>query len=209
MSSLTEVIRDHAPVLVVDTASLRVQVGLCQADGRNRWITRTDEPSAALFAGLAELGVDLNTVGAFVFCDGPGSVLGIRSAAMAIRVWQTLRPRPAFAYSSLALVATALGRAEITMIADARRDTWHCQQLGGVRFRQPTSGLAGELVTPENFRSWSVPPAAVATTPYMIPDLWATTANKDLLRATEAPDAFLAEEPNFVPWKAHIHRAPG
>jgi len=208
MPSLTEVIRDHAPVLVVDTASLRVQVGLCRADGRNRWITRTEEPSAALFAGLAELEVDLNRVGAFVFCDGPGSVLGIRSAAMAIRVWQTLRPRPAFAYSSLALVATALGRANLTVIADARRDSWHCQQLGGERFRQPTGGLAGDLVTPEYFRHWSVPPANVATTPYVIADLWTATATKDLLRATEAPDAFLAEEPSFVTWKAQIHRAP-
>jgi len=186
-----------------------VQAGLCEADGRNRWITRNEEPGAALFRALAELEVNLNTVGAFVFCDGPGSVLGIRSAAMAIRVWQTLRPRPAFAYSSLALVAAALGRAEITVIADARRDSWHCQQLGGGRFRRPTSGLAGELVTPEYFRSWSVPPATVTNTPYAIPDLWAAAATEDLLRATEAPDAFLAEEPSFAPWSVRIHRAPG
>ena len=208
MPSLTAVIRDHAPVLVVDTASLRVQVGLCEADGRKRWVTRTEEPGAAMFRGIAELGADLKTIGAFVFCDGPGSVLGIRSAAMAIRVWQTQRPRPAFAYSSLALVATALGRAEITVIADARRDSWHCQQLGGGRFRQATGGLMGELVTPEHFRCWSIRPANVATTPYEVADLWAATATKDLLHATETPDAFLTEEPSFAAWKARIHRAP-
>ena len=60
---------------------------------------------------------------------------------MALRTWRMLAPRPIFAYHSLAVVAAAIGRNDVTVIADARRDAWHTLRLG-VSSCQPIVRLA-------------------------------------------------------------------
>ena len=61
---------------------------------------------------------------------------------------------------------------------------------------------------PEGFRHWSTLPAGVTRTPYVLADLLPAVADHDLFRATDAPDAFLHEEPSYVTWTPQIHRAP-
>ncbi|NBQ57858.1 MAG: peptidase M22 [Opitutaceae bacterium] len=194
MPSLSELIRDHAPVLILDAASLRSQVGLYAADGSSRWETQTGEAGVAIFRCVERLDVDLATVRAFVFCEGPGSTLGIRTVAMALRAWQTLSPRPAYAYGSLDLIAHAVGAPATGIIADARRDTWHYQRLGQPLRRVPTA----ELPLPTD----------VVTTPYDVAALLARTTEAAIFRYVEAPEAFLHEEPSYATWSPHIHRAP-
>jgi tRNA threonylcarbamoyladenosine biosynthesis protein TsaB len=206
--SLKQLLCDHAPVLVIDAASMRVQVGIFNADGTARWATQTDEAGIAIFRCVEQLAVEISTVKAFVFCEGPGSTLGIRTAAMAIRTWQTLLPRTCFAYSSLALVAHALAQPEITVIADARRDSWHSQKAAEALRRVTTAELTGPLVTPEHFRHWTPLPDGVAITPYDVPALLALAASTELFHATQAPDAFLHEEPSYASWIPQVHRAP-
>jgi hypothetical protein len=121
-----------------------------------------------------------------------------------------LKSRPVFAYSSLALVAHAIGRADVTVIVDARRDSWHCFQRDAGLRRVNTSELSSisGLVTPEHFRNWAPLPGHVAHTPYVLADLLPQTADQELLRPTDAPDAFLHEEPSYVTWTPQVHRAP-
>ncbi len=198
----------HFPALVIDAASSVVQVGLLTADSPGRWQSSRDESGVAVFTGIEALGVDLNHVASFVFCDGPGSVLGIRTVAMALRTWNVLQVRPVFAYGSLALVAHAWDRKDIAVIADARRSAWHEYRVGGGLRRVATSELRGELIMPENFRHWTELPPRVATVPYLVADLLPKVWDSDLLRPTESPDAFLHEEPSYVEWTPKIHRAP-
>ena len=207
MPSLHE-ISVHFPALLIDAASSVVQVGLLQQEGSSTWETSADESGVAVFQSVEKLGVDPLQVNTFVFCDGPGSVLGIRTVAMALRTWGMLKPRPVFAYSSLGAVAHALGRKDLGVIADARRDSWHHYQIGRGLRRVPATELSGELVMPENFRHWSPLPANVTPVPYLLADLLPRIWNVDLLRATDSPDAFLHEEPNYVRWTPQIHRAP-
>lgn len=196
------------PLLVIDAASAEVQVGLVGADGRGRWATSRDEAGVGVFACVEELGVDPNTVPAFAFCAGPGSVLGIRTVAMAIRTWGVLQPRPVFAYDGLALLAHHLNQPDLAVIADARRDAWHHYQLGRGLRRVVTSELHGPLATPENFRNWTPLPANVRRVPYSLAALLPQVADADLFRETSEPDAFLHEEPSYVTWTPQIHRAP-
>lgn len=198
----------HFPALVIDASSSLVQVGWLESAGPARWFASPEEAGVAVFELVARAGLDPDRAGAFVFCDGPGSVLGIRTVAMALRTWTLLRPRPVFAYSSLALVAHALGRPEVGVIADARRETWHHFQLGSGLKRLPAAQLTGELLMPEHFRHWSALPAGVARTPYDLASLLPRAWEADLLIATDAPDAFLHEEPSYVTWTPQIHRAP-
>lgn len=210
MPSLAQILAAHAPVLMLDAASTRVQVGwFPSADPHDaKWEVADEEAGTGVFRGVERLGIDLGEARAFVFCDGPGSVLGIRTTAMAVRAWRVLAMRPAFAYGSLALVAESLPEKNLTIIADARREMWHAQKRGGPLARVPARDLSGDLATPENFRAWSQAPANVRRVPYTLANLWVSVANADLLHPTDAPDAFLHEEPSYAAWTPMIHRAP-
>ena len=209
MPSLHEVCA-HSPVVVLDAASASVQVGILTTGGGHRWESSLDESGIAVFACFERLGIAPAEVQSWVFCEGPGSILGIRTVAMALRTWGVLHRRPIFGYSSLAVVAHALGGEGTSVIADARRETWHQYRLGSGLRRVATAELAGDLAMPEHFRHWSTLPANVRRVPYVLADLlpavWTTA---DLLHATEAPDAFLHQEPSYVTWTPQIHRAPG
>src|SRR3954468_553528 len=105
MRSLGQILETHAPVLVLDAASTPIQAGWLERSVGSRWQTSSLEAGIGGFTAVETLKVDVNQAGAFVFCEGPGSILGIRTVAMAIRTWCLLRPRPGFAYASIALVA--------------------------------------------------------------------------------------------------------
>lgn len=209
MPGLRQLLAAHAPLLILDAASARIQVGALRADGSSEWQASDEEAGVGLFACLEKLSLRPEGAAAFVFCEGPGSVLGIRTAAMAIRAWCVLQPRPVFAYSSLALVAHALADPSAAVIADARRESWHHFQLGRGLRRIPMSELTGDVIMPEHFRNWSLLPPNVRRTPYSVDELLTAAPDADLFRETPSPDAFLHEEPSYVTWTPRIHQAPG
>ena len=208
MSSFRQLLAENAPILLLDACSTRVQIGWLTSDGAIRWVSSEAESGIALFTCIEELRVSPNQAGAFVFSEGPGSILGVRTAATAIRTWCVLNRRPVFSYQSLALVAHALERPDLTIIADARRDTWHCVSQSSPLRRVLTSDLVGNLATPEGFRNWTVLPASVQRVPYCLAELVPRILDVDLLTLTDSPDAFLHEEPSYVTWTPRIHRAP-
>lgn len=211
MPSLCELLTAHAPLLLIDAASTHVQVGWLCGSGNDRWQTSDEEAGVAVFGCIEKLAVRIEDAGAFVFCDGPGSVLGIRTVAMALRTWGLFKPVPVFAYTSLALVAHSLGRDDVGVIADARRESWHHFQIRrGLRrvAASDVSNGSAALVMPEGFRHWSALPANVTRVPYSVAPRLRQTANNDLFFATNEPDAFLHEEPSYVTWTPQIHQAP-
>jgi tRNA threonylcarbamoyladenosine biosynthesis protein TsaB len=220
MPSLTQLLASHGRLLVLDASSTRVQVGLLQAGSPALWRNREAEAGAALFtdtqAVLAEGGTKLDDVGAFIFCEGPGSMLGTRTIAMALRTWQVLKPRPAYAYQSLAVaghLAWTQSPRHLAVIADARRETWHVQTLSTDGRFAPLQRLAaadlppGELLTPENFRSWASPSRPAATCSYDLAAILPSLGDGDFFRAVTAPDAFQHEAPEYKKWSAQVHSA--
>ena len=210
MPSLRTILAGNSPLLLIDAASARIQVGLLRAGAPPLWAARTEEAGVGLFKCLEELEVEIGSVEAFAFCEGPGSILGIRTSAMAIRAWDVLRARPTYAYIGLALVFEGLGRPGLSVIADARRGHWHQFAKGGQLMRVPAAELSGNLAMPEGFRHWDPPPAGAATVPYDLAALTASpaVAEADLFREAPAPDAFLHSEPEYLRWVPQIHRAP-
>jgi tRNA threonylcarbamoyladenosine biosynthesis protein TsaB len=220
MSSLTQLLASHGRLLVLDAASTRVQTGLIQTGAPDLWRSVEDEAGTGLFRAtedlLAEAGSRLDEVGAFVFCEGPGSMLGTRTIAMALRTWQVLKARPVFAYQSLAVAGRAAwiqkARA-FAVIADARRDTWHVQAVGAdgrlvTLQRMPAGELpAGELLTPENFRAWTQPPRPAGGCSYDLSTIFPVLGEGDYFRSTEAPDTFQHEAPEYKKWSAQVHSA--
>jgi tRNA threonylcarbamoyladenosine biosynthesis protein TsaB len=210
---------EHHQVLVLDASSQSIQVGLVRASGPALWRSTPDEAGRGIFASVAgiltEASLSLHQVDAFIFCEGPGSMLGTRTVAMAVRTWQTLKARPAYAYQSLALAGAfewhRHGPRAFTVIADARRDTWHCQSISAdgrllpLR-RIPAAELpADERVTPDHFRAWSTPPHPTAVCAYDLEPMFSALTATDLFHLADAPDAFQHEAPEYKRWPAQIH----
>jgi tRNA threonylcarbamoyladenosine biosynthesis protein TsaB len=210
MSSLAQILRGQSPLLLIDAASARIQAGILSCGAPPRWSSRLEEAGVGVFECLDELGVDIGSVRAFAFCEGPGSILGIRTTAMAIRMWTVLEARPVFGYFSLSVVAEAVGRPGASIIADARRGLWHRVSRGGALERVHAAALGGELMTPEGFRHWDPLPRGTTTTPYGLGALLAlpAVAAADLFRETQSPDAFQHQERDYAKWTPQIHRAP-
>jgi tRNA threonylcarbamoyladenosine biosynthesis protein TsaB len=221
MSSLTQLLASHGTLLVLDAASTRVQVGLFRNDAPAGWRSVEDEAGTGLFAAtesvLGAAGIQLDGIGAFVFCEGPGSMLGTRTIAMALRTWQVLQPRPVYAYQSLAVAARGAWARQaraFSVIADARRETWHVQAVGAdghhARLERVPAGALpdGELLTPENFRAWAQPPRPAAACSYDLARIFPALGDGDFFRPTDAPDSFQHEAPEYKKWSAQVHRAP-
>ena len=225
MPSLHQLLARHGCLLVLDASSAQVQVGLLRPTRPAIWHAATTEAGTGLFAGtdacLRDAGAGIGEVGAFVFCEGPGSILGIRTVAMAIRSWQTIhaRPCPAYHYQSLSLLAHELARNNVAVpcavITDARRDTWNCVVIAAPRTAGALQRLAaadlaalpGELFQPPAFRAWAEPPRATKGCAYDVAALLAAHADADLFTPTDAPDAFQHTAPDYKKWSAQIHSA--
>lgn len=220
MATLAQLLAHHHRILVLDAASTRVQVGLLRAAMPALWQQQPGEAGTEIFAGsaalLKEAGLRLQDVGAYVFCEGPGSMLGTRTIAMALRTWQVLHPCPAYAYQSLA-VASRLAWTQkprsFAVIADARRETWHVQSVGTDGAPAPLRRVAaddvpaGELITPEHFRAWAPPPRSAATCSYDLTKIFPVLGESDFFRPVAAPDAFQHEAPEYRKWSAQVHSA--
>jgi len=209
MPSLSQILKDHPPLLLLDASSERIQAGLI-SQGSAKWASRKAEAGVGIFECIEELSVDLGAVGCFAFCEGPGSILGIRTTAVALRMWNVLRPRPMFSFQSLAVAAQAVGHENASLIADARRSLWHRYRMGGVLERVGAPELSGELLSPEGFRHWEEMPAGTSLVSYDLSMLIAlpSVAKADLFREAPEPDAFLHEQPSYAKWTPQIHRAP-
>lgn len=220
MSSLAQLLAAHGSILVFDAASQWVQVGLLRAGQSSLWEHTDDEAGRGLFRGtetvLAKAGAGLGDIAAFAYCEGPGSMLGTRTVAMALRTWLVLKPRPVFAYQSLALAASAEWRRtprRLAVIADARRESWHTQLVAadgtlGVMGRFSAAELpVAERLMPAGFRVWSKPPADLVSCSYDLSVLTGAIADADLFRSVELPDALQHEAPDYKKWSAQPHSA--
>ncbi len=219
MPSLSQLLTSHHCLLVFDAASTQVQVGLLRSDHAAVWQTTSEEAGRGIFTGvraiLNETQIALDAIEAFVFCEGPGSMLGTRTVAMAIRTWQVLKPRPAYAYQSLAVAGhferSKNGHRNFAVIADARRETWHHQSVGTGPGMAPLCRLpaaevpGGELVTPEHFRAWAQSPRPAGICSYDLAKIFPALNDGDFFRAVAAPDAFQYEAPEYKKSPARIH----
>jgi tRNA threonylcarbamoyladenosine biosynthesis protein TsaB len=220
MACLAQLLAVHGSILVFDAVSLRVQIGLLRAGQLPIWERTNDEAGRGLFSGaenaLTKAGMRIGDVEAFVFCEGPGSMLGTRTVAMALRTWLTLRPRPVFTYQSLMLAALAEWRRaprSFSVVADARRENWHVQPIAtdgtlGSLHRCPATELpGGELLTPAGFRVWSKPPVGVSECNYDLESLIGAADAADLFQPVTAPDVLQHEAPDYKKWSAQPHSA--
>jgi tRNA threonylcarbamoyladenosine biosynthesis protein TsaB len=126
--------------LFLDTSGLTARVGVWRESCWLGW--RESEAGAlkALYAGvsmvMAEAQMSWEKLAGYIYVEGPGSVLGLRLAAMAIRTWQVDdaqrmggTARPVWAGGSLQLAAATVLADGVSppfaVFTDARQGHWN------------------------------------------------------------------------------------
>lgn len=209
------------PCLVLDgSARAGVRVGVLSG---GRWVGQGVSPDGALEglfgcveAALAEAKLKLGDIRSFALCAGPGSVLGIRIAALAVRSWSALEPRPIFVWESLAALArSALAAGEkgpFLVAAESRLKRWHALEVGsdgslGVPFEAEAAELnsSGRRVLASSDAA-----SAVLTSHVSVAHPWSALpvffAHPGFLREESAPDALNVAN-DFATWSGERHRS--
>jgi tRNA threonylcarbamoyladenosine biosynthesis protein TsaB len=209
---------------VLDPCTIHVQAGVLQVGRAAHWHSGGDDSSVHLFSAaescLSKAGLRPSQIGAYVICDGPGSQLGIRTAAMALRTWQTLRATaaPVFAYRSLRVAALAHAQTApgpFAVVADARRESWHAVRVATdgtttdvLRVaREELAGWSEPLLTPAGFRAWAQPPRPASTCGYDCATMFAALADEPLLFPVDEPEPWLSAPITYKTWAGERHRA--
>ena len=209
------------PCLVLDgSARAGVRVGVLSG---GRWVGQGISPDGALEglfgcveAALAEAKLTLGDIRSFALCAGPGSVLGIRIAALAVRSWSALEPRPIFVWESLAALArSALATGEqgpFLVAAESRLKRWHALEVAadgslGVPFEAEAAELnsSGRRVLASSEAA-----SAVLTSHVAVAHPWsalpALLSQPGFLREDARADALNVAN-DFATWSGERHRS--
>ena len=211
--------------LVIDCSGNAVFVGLL--DTKKQWIAkvvRGGAPLEELFPvielALSESGLSLGDIGSYIYCEGPGSVLGLRLCAMAIETWTRLYPKSAkyYKYNSLQLSAHALLHAnadlqDALIVADWKKGVWNALQIKSRHVGATEVIDDATLADWENLifhlpqrKGWQNPPDKVQTLRYDPSILDTILDTKGLIRKTKRIELYNSGINTFQKWTPTRHQ---
>lgn len=213
------------PLLILDTSSRKTWVGLKLCP--NTLLSKSEEqdPSKTLFklveAVLDGAGKTLADLASIAYCAGPGSMLGARTASMAIRSWQGIGIKAAqtvFYYTSLHagshIASQSLGGDGI-VVTDARRSSWNalpfpCSPATALSLltNEELENREGVIVSFAEFPSWTKTKAELTELSYDPGPLFEGQAFMPLLIPTEKASPLTIRSNDYKKWDARIHSAP-
>lgn len=209
------------PCLVLDgSARVGVRVGVLSG---GRWAGQGVSPDGALEGlfgcvetALAEAGLRLDQIRSFALCVGPGSVLGIRIASLAVRAWSALEPRPVFVWESLTALARASldagERGPFLVAVESRLKRWHALEVASDgSLGAPFEAEAAQLnATGRRILASSEAAPGVLTSHVAVPHPWSglpgAFARPGFLRLEPRPDALNVAD-DFAVWSGERHRS--
>jgi tRNA threonylcarbamoyladenosine biosynthesis protein TsaB len=224
--------------LVIDGSSNSVFAGLLQSSSCNdstnskqpetHWLAKVQRPGApleelfpAIEIALKAAKVQLSDITNYLYCEGPGSVLGLRLCAMAIETWSRLYPKSArlFKYNSLQLSAVTLlhTNSELTdalIVADWKKGAWNAIHIKGRQIGEAEviddAGLhawRGALYHMPQRKGWQSPPPAATTLKYDPSIMSEVRQHPALLHATSSVELYSSGINTFQKWTPTRHRA--
>jgi len=127
--------------LVIDASSLNVQVGILK---EKQWISFSENNIPALesiFTSvrhcLYETNLELKDINRLMYCEGPGSTLGIRLSSMACQTWARLSNTTiiTFSFNNLYAIAKIIKeeykdiKYPIAIVSESIENRWHCLMI--------------------------------------------------------------------------------
>lgn len=213
--------------LFIDASAVEPWVGILKS---GQWLALHTSPHQALESifksadqCLKERGLALRDIQGFIHCEGPGSVLGIRLSAMAIRSWQALplwHNATVKSYQSLHLIRAILGKQyqadrrttlqPFHVISEARKDTWNCLSHDDPTIRiinhDTLHHLEGPVHHYQQRKSWHQAPATALPFTLELKDCADYFYDPTLVTATEHPMIFEAQTTDYKKWDNTRHR---
>lgn len=214
------------PALVIDGSSPCFFSGVLSSDGSWLASRKADKPALeSLFktvdAVLVDARLDLDRIQSFIYCEGPGSMLGLRLCAMAIETWRRLQPTPRemHAYNSLKLAAALLvHKARLTkdalLISDWKKDTWN-----GLKISSGVLGAVAPICSADLAdwqgpiyhlparKGWQHPPEDAVELSYDPGSLPALLGTPGLIQSTDGVELYNSGINSFQKWTPERHRA--
>lgn len=211
------------PTLVLDCSTTRTQLGLLEHGDWLAFMETEGEALESIFCGLSELlrqsQRQLRDLSGVAIGIGPGSILGLRLALMALQTWRKLPELQhwlCYEFYGLHLQAQLLatqGHQDFHLISDFRGSSWHLltvahgsaedlqiagsstiEKLVGKIYYSPTG--RGRQAMPEIDHEAAL--FSLASLPEIAPRDWA--------RQTAQPQLYLPSPPVFKKWDAQPHR---
>lgn len=212
--------------LVIDGSGSTVFAGLL--DANDQWLAKVERPGApleelfpAIDAALKEADAQLSDAISYLYCEGPGSVLGLRLCAMAIETWTRLYPQSAqlYKYNSLQLTALSLLHAtpelqDALIVSDWKKGAWNALYIKGGEVGDTEviddEGMAawnGALYHLPQRKGWQSPPSNAQTLNYDPSLIDQVRHHPALLQATESVELYSSGINTFQKWTPTRHRA--
>ncbi len=214
---------DAFPLLVTDASSVGALAGIMGRDGWMAYRSKGGATSKTFFASvqhlLTETGLHIRDLQGFIFCEGPGSTMGIRINCMAVRTWVWLNADqpPVYAYKSLEAMAliqsNRLGH-PFAIFSDLRADQWNA-----IRVDSPGQSSPVQVVTSKDLEHWPdiryhlrqrlYSPAAPKGSRSLTYDIEPLQSPKDfagLIRPIRTPKPFQTTTTTFKKWAPQRHR---
>lgn len=213
-----------APTLVIDGSGSAVFAGVLGKDGN--WLAKSEQdgaPLESLFptveATLETAQMTLADLRSFIYCEGPGSVLGLRLCAMAMETWSRLYPESAhyFAYNSLQLTAALIcvdtpRLDNALLVSDWKKGAWNAVKINNgqpgpteVADDATIADWTGPLYHLPQRKGWQKPPAnatPVEYSPQRLPEVL------HLPKPTTGVELYASGINVFQKWTPERHRAP-
>ncbi|MDE0577994.1 MAG: hypothetical protein OSB39_13690 [Opitutales bacterium] len=200
--------------LLVD-ASSQVQVGI--PDSKD-WLSLVREEKPALESlfvaipkSLEEIDASISAIDAILFCEGPGSTLGLRVAATAVKtILRENEPSPTlFTYNALDLAAIMSNDFSRPILAPFRkgkrllRSPISNSAIGSIEvLEEPISeSLSKEALHLPSLRSWETLPEGLDVLDYDISRIAGLAGIAPILRPAEMPEVFTPLPAEFRKWK--------
>ncbi|MDA9961867.1 hypothetical protein N9D63_03175 [Opitutales bacterium] len=200
--------------LLVD-ASSQVQVGI--PDSKD-WLSLVREEKPALESlfvaipkSLEEIDASISAIDAILFCEGPGSTLGLRVAATAVKtILRENEPSPTlFTYNALDLAAIMSNDLSRPILAPFRkgkrllRSPISNSAIGSIEvLEEPISeSLSKEALHLPSLRSWETLPEGLDVLDYDISHIAGLAGIAPILRPAEIPEVFTPLPAEFRKWK--------
>lgn len=210
--------------LVIDCAGSNIFVGVL--DHKNQWKSQISCEGTALEnlfpsvkAALKDASINLSNLSGFVYCEGPGSVLGLRLCAMAIETWRRLYPNSSELYkynslqlSSLILLEDNADLKEALIVSDWKKGAWNSIQIRATSTEKvkvidddALTSWNGKLYHLPQRKGWQSPPLKAKTllySPERISELGLHTA---VFKATDQVEIYNNAVNTFQKWTPSRH----
>ena len=216
----------YARTLLVDASSYRVQVGLMGDRSWEVFYCSDTESLEAIFEGVAHClksaVIRLEQLHAFALCSGPGSVLGIRLAAMAVQTWRRIHPDEEailYDYRSLEAVAAILmhsgAATPFHVLATLSQHMWYCLTVqdivrtGSIQSlcERDLKALPGKHYHLIQRRNGPAPPVSAEPLAYDLSSLPVVMdANGGIFRTVQTPEFFADGRLLYRKWPGGRHR---